>query len=116
MIALNLEGKGKNPVEIRVNTRDKRQIWVSANASKIEYEGRTATLTTLRDMTADKAKDAALEAAERSRMQLLDAASESIFIIQDEKFVYVNPAGARAAGLSQAADDRALCPRLRPSG
>ena len=57
-IALNLEGKGKNPAEIRVITSDKRQIWVSASASKIEYEGRTATLTTLRDITADKAKDA----------------------------------------------------------
>ncbi|HWR69439.1 MAG TPA: PAS domain S-box protein, partial [Dehalococcoidia bacterium] len=79
----------------------KREIWVSATASKIEYEGRTATLTTLRDITADKAKDAALKAAEESKLRLIYAAAESIFVVQDWKVVYVNPAGAAAAGLPQ---------------
>ncbi len=101
MIALNLEGKGKNPAEIRVVTRDKRILWVSATATTIDYEGRTATLTTLRDITADKAKDAALKAAEESKLRLIDAAAESIFVVQDRKMVYVNPAGARVAGVSQ---------------
>jgi PAS domain S-box-containing protein/putative nucleotidyltransferase with HDIG domain len=100
-IALNLQGEGRNPAEIRVITRDKRNIWVSATANTIDYEGRTATLTTLRDITADKAKDAALKAAEESKLQLIDAAAESIFVVQDWKMVYVNPAGAAVAGLSQ---------------
>jgi PAS domain S-box-containing protein/putative nucleotidyltransferase with HDIG domain len=100
-IALNLQGEGRNPAEIRVITRDKRNIWVSATANTIDYEGRTATLTTLRDITADKAKDAALKAAEESKLQLIDAAADSIFVVQDWKMVYVNPAGAAVAGLSQ---------------
>ena len=101
MIALNLQGEGKNPAEIRVITRDKRNLWISATATTIDHEGRTATLTTLRDITADKAKDAALRAAEESKMRLIDAAAESICIVQDGKMVYVNPAGAAVAGLSQ---------------
>jgi len=100
-IALNLQGEGSNPAEVRVITKDKRTLWVSATATTIDYEGRTATLTTLRDITADKAKDAALKAAEESKLRLIDAAAESIFILQDAKVVYVNPAGAKMAGISQ---------------
>ncbi|MBN2098835.1 MAG: PAS domain S-box protein, partial [Dehalococcoidia bacterium] len=101
MIALNLEGKGPNPAEIRLVSRDKREIWVSATATRIEYEGRTATLATLRDITADKAKDAALRAAEESRLRLMDAAAEAITIVQDGELVYVNPAVARGAGIPE---------------
>ncbi len=75
--------------------RDKREVWVSATATKVDYEGRTATLATLRDITADKAKDAALRAAEESRLRLMDAATEAITIVQDGKLVYVNPAVAK---------------------
>ena len=32
---------------------------------------------------------------------MIDAAAESIFVVQDGKMVYVNPAGAAVAGLSQ---------------
>ena len=99
MIALNLEGKGQNPAEIRVVTKDRRNLWISATATRVDYEGRTATLTTLRDITADKAKDAALLAAEESRLQLMDASSEGITIVQDGKLVYVNSAIAQGAGI-----------------
>jgi PAS domain S-box-containing protein/putative nucleotidyltransferase with HDIG domain len=101
MIALALEDKGRNPAEIRVMTRDKREVWVSATATKIDYEGRTATLSMLRDITSEKAKDTALQAAEESKMRLMDAAAEAITVVQDGKLVYVNPAVARGAGLSQ---------------
>jgi len=58
-------------------------------------------LSTLRDITEDKLKDAALKAAEESKLRLMDAASEAITIVQDGKLVYVNPAVAKGAGISQ---------------
>ncbi len=101
MIATNIEGRHKDPAEVRVMTRDRRLIWVSATATEVYHEGKAAVITTMRDVTAEKAKDAALRIAEESKMQLIDAASEAIFIVQDGKVVYVNPAGSRGAGLSQ---------------
>ena len=100
-IATNIEGKHKDSAELQVMTADNRRIWVSATATEVYHEGRAAIITTMRDVTAEKAKDAALRVAEESKMQLIDAASEAIFIIQDGKVAYVNPAGARGAGLSQ---------------
>jgi len=101
LIALNLEGKATNAAELRVLTRDKRERWISATATKVEYEGRTAMLSTLRDITSEKAKDAALQAAEESKLRLMDASAEAIFVVQDGKMVYVNPAGAAGAGVQQ---------------
>jgi len=66
LIALNLEGKATNPAELRVLTTDKKERWISATATKVDYEGRTAILSTLRDLTSEKAKDAALRAAEET--------------------------------------------------
>ncbi len=101
MIATNIEGKHKDPAELQVMTRDKRLIWVSATATEFHHDGRSAVITTMRDITAEKAKDAALRVAEESKMQLIEAASEAIYILQDGKIAYVNPAGARGAGLPQ---------------
>ncbi len=100
-IATNIEGKHKDTAELQVMTRDKRLIWVSATATEVFHEGRAAVITTMRDVTTEKAKDAALRVAEESKMQVIDAAGEAIFIVQDGKIAYVNPAGARGAGLSQ---------------
>ena len=101
LIALNLDGKATNPAELRVITRDKRERWISATATKVDYDGRTAILSTLRDITSEKAKDAALRATEEGKLRLIDAASEAITIVQDGKLAYVNPALAKGAGISQ---------------
>ncbi|MDM7999587.1 MAG: PAS domain S-box protein, partial [Dehalococcoidia bacterium] len=101
LIALNLEGKGTNPAELRVLTIDKRERWVSATATRVDFEGRTAVLATLRDITADKIRDAELKAAEESKLRLMDAAAEAIAVVQDGRLVYVNRALAEGAGIPQ---------------
>lgn len=101
VIATSIEGQHNDPAELQVLTRDKGLIWVSATAAEFHDDGRPAVIATMRDITAEKAKDAALRMAEESQMQLIDAASDAIYILQDEKIAYVNPAGAKGAGLSQ---------------
>ncbi len=101
MIAGNIEGRHKQTAELQVITRDKKRVWISATATQMQHEGRAAIIATMRDITADKAKDAALRMAEESKMQVIEAAREAIFIFQDEKIAYVNPAAANGVGLLQ---------------
>jgi len=106
MIALNLEGKGSNPVEIRIRTTDGRAIWISATATKIDFEGRTAMLSMLRDITSDKAKDAALKEAEeelkaseeRFRTIIQNAWDAITILDKNYRVIFESPSLARMTG------------------
>jgi len=101
MMAESFERDREIPAKIRIITKDKRDVWVSASGALIEYEGRKATFTTMRDITSEKAKEAALKESENRYWNVIDNASESIFITQDWKIVFANRKGAEVAGLTQ---------------
>ena len=69
--------------------------WVEIHASRIEWEGRPATINFLSDITERKQAEDALRVSEQKYRLVLENAGEVIFIAQDGMLKYVNPAAAR---------------------
>ena len=86
--------------EKRYRHKDGRAVWVSINASIIRDDaGRPLrTLAVIRDITARRAAEEAKRAAEDKYRTLVEQALMGIFIIQNERFVYVNPMFAQIMG------------------
>jgi len=77
--------------DVRVTTRDGREVWVSCICKKIEYQGKPAGLVALREVTDRKrAEERLLASQERNRL-LIENANEGIVVIQDEVLKFANP-------------------------
>jgi PAS domain S-box-containing protein len=102
MMAESFERDRGSPSEIRIMTKDKRMLWVSASVTIIEHEGKKATLTTVRDITSEKAKDAALREAERRYEHLFDGMLDGAVVLDISTFqiALANKAAADMFGFS----------------
>jgi PAS domain S-box-containing protein len=65
-----VEGDLRRTMDVRTIALDGREVWITAVGVKIEYEGETAGLILMQDITAQKTAERALaEAEERQRQQ-----------------------------------------------
>ena len=77
--------------DVRITTKDRGEVWVSCICQKIDHQGRTAGLVTLREVTDRKrAEERLLASQERNRL-LIENANEGIVVIQDEVVKFANP-------------------------
>jgi len=80
-------GKGEQEVhEFRAITKDGREIWLSGMGSRIEYGGKPAVLSSIRDITERKRMDEALRQSEQSYRVLLESTHDSIIVVDAETF------------------------------
>ena len=86
--------------DVRAKTQDGREIWVSALATRIEFQGRVAVLLSLKDITETKQAQEALRQSEELYATMANSAQVGIYIVQDGKFVFVNPQFQQDTGFS----------------
>jgi len=85
----------------RIVKKDGNVRWVELNTVLITWEGRPATLNFMSDITERKQAEEALQESEKKFRVLTETAASGIFILQGEKFVYVNPASEAITGYSR---------------
>jgi PAS domain S-box-containing protein len=86
--------------DVRAKTNDGREIWVSALATRIEFQGRVAVLLSLKDITETKHAQEALRQSEELYQAVANSSQVGIYIVQDGKFVFVNPQFEKDTGFS----------------
>ncbi|HOI72642.1 MAG TPA: PAS domain S-box protein [Syntrophales bacterium] len=95
--------KGENvpdSYEFRVVNRDGGLTWVRLSAVGIPWNGRPAILYLLTDITKRKDAEEELRLSEIKFRALAESTSALIFLIQDTKIQYVNPAFEAVTGYS----------------
>ena len=86
--------------QIRAKTEDGRMIWLTGMGTPIEYEGRSAMLLSLVDMTAAKEAETKLHESEERYRLVVENANEAIVVLQDGLVKFTNPKGAELVGQS----------------
>jgi len=86
--------------EVRAKTNDGKEMWVSALATRIEFQGRVAVLLSLKDITETKQTQEALRQSEELYATMANSSQVGIYIVQDGKFVFVNPQFQEDTGFS----------------
>ncbi len=77
---------------------DSKEFYIEVMLSPIEYGERIAILANIRDISQRKQSDEALRQSEEKYRSLIESSPAAIFIIQEGKFVYINPSGAKKLG------------------
>jgi PAS domain S-box-containing protein len=85
-------GKGGFLDTYRVITADGRKIWVEGIGTTIEYNGRTANLVFLREVTDRKKKEEKLDFERRQLLSIFDSIDEAIYVVDPKsyKILYAN--------------------------
>jgi len=86
--------------EVRAKTKDGKELWVSALATRIEFQGRVSVLLSLKDITETKQTQEALRQSEELYAAMANSSQVGIYIVQDGKFVFVNPQFQKDTGFS----------------
>ncbi len=95
------EGKGGFPFEYRIVAKDGTPKWVEALGDKVMFNGRSADLITLRDITRRKEAEQSLsESEERYRQFFEDNISGAYIAKADGKIVACNSAFIRMLGFA----------------
>lgn len=81
--------------------KDGSIIWVEITAHETTFEGRPARFVLVKDITEQRLIQEAYRLAEEKFRTLVELSLIGIYIIQDGKFLYVNPHFAEIAGYSQ---------------
>ncbi|MFZ3168473.1 MAG: PAS domain S-box protein [Candidatus Methanoperedens sp.] len=90
--------------EFRILRKDGKKAIVIMNVGLITYQGKVASMGTVKDITERKrAEEKLLESEERYRL-LVDFATFGIAIHRDHKFVYANPAAMKMLGATKPED------------
>ena len=80
--------------------KDRSEVVVELNASSITFEGRNASLISIRDITDRVKMQADLELSERRFRELTDFLPQTVYELDTEgRLVYMNEAGKTAFGL-----------------
>ncbi len=89
--------------DARAKTNDGREIWVSALATRIEFQGRVAVLLSLRDITERKRAEELLSETEQKFKAIFDNAVDGIVLAdpEDKKFYTCNKMFSQMLGYSQ---------------
>lgn len=80
----------------------KQEFDIEVMLSSIEYGEQKAILANIRNISQRKIAEESLRKSEEKYRSLIEASPAGIFIIVDEVFLYVNPAGAKKLGFSSA--------------
>ena len=89
-------------MDVRVLTRDGRQVWVSAIGVRTEYEGRPAGLVSMRDVTAQKDAERAFQESQEQLMAIFDGVRDGIVLFDLEgKVVLVNKRIVEVSGYTE---------------
>jgi PAS domain S-box-containing protein len=81
--------------------KDGRVIPVEVNARRIEYQGESAILSVVRDITDRKRAEEALRASEEQYRTLVENANEAVVVAQDGMLRFVNPKTMEITGYSK---------------
>jgi len=76
--------------EIRVKTKDGKELWASALATRIKFQGRLAVLLSLMDISDKKRAEEALEEYKEDYATLLENLSDAVFKFKDGVVVWCN--------------------------
>ncbi|PKN33892.1 MAG: hypothetical protein CVU61_11385 [Deltaproteobacteria bacterium HGW-Deltaproteobacteria-19] len=96
-IAANYEGRlgGKDiesAYELRIKGAGGTLKWVTLSVTLIQWNGRPASLNLITDITERKAAENNLRLSELKFRAVTESSSTAIFLIQDTKYIYINPA------------------------
>jgi len=67
-------------------------VRLAVSGSRIEMNGRPATLGVLHDVTAQRCAEEELRRSEQTNRTLMEALADGVFVAQDYHFVFANPA------------------------
>jgi PAS domain S-box-containing protein len=93
-------GASTAPIEHAITRTDGVRRVIEVNSVPIAYDGEAAVQTVARDVTDRRRAEQQLRAAEAKFRGLVEQSLVGIYIIQDNKFSYVNPALADTLGYS----------------
>jgi PAS domain S-box-containing protein len=97
----HMAGREVEPHEYRLVTKDGDKLDVIITTSLIDYEGGSAILGMVTDITRRKKAEQALQESEAQFRALAESAPAAILILAGEQFLFVNPAFEAIAGYSK---------------
>ena len=86
--------------EYRMRRKDGSEIWVEMSIAPFQVGQEALALGVKRDITERKRAEEALQESEARFRMITEGALSGVYIIQDQKFRYVNPALAQIFGYS----------------
>jgi len=98
-----LRGDAELNADIPVMRKDGSVFYADIKGARIRFDGKDAMLGIFRDITARKQAERALVESEQRFRSLVEQAVSGIFILQDDKFAYVNPRVVEILGYDSAA-------------
>jgi len=84
--------------EVRAKTNDGRDIWVSALATRIEFQGRLAVLLSLIDLTERKQMEEEIRESEERFRRLVEEMNDGYCVLQGSRVVFANARSAEMFG------------------
>jgi PAS domain S-box-containing protein len=73
-------------------------VRIAVSGSRIEMDGRPATLGVFHDVTARRSAEDELQLSEQTNRTLMNALADGVFVAQDYHFVFANPALPKMLG------------------
>lgn len=105
--------EGENVVsqyEIELMRKDEARVPIEFNITRVEYEGKPATISFIRDISERKQIELALEKTRSGYQKLIEQASDAIVVTNKEEILYANDALAKLTGYEHAEDIIGLSP------
>lgn len=91
----------ENQYEARIVRKDGQVRWVGISVVPIEWNGRTASLGLVSDITSCRQTEEALRRSEEQYRQVVENIGEGILIAQNERLVFVNPSAVALSGYTE---------------
>lgn len=84
--------------------KDGKRFVTEVNVHRAVIDNEMLLMSIIRDITGRKDADNALKESEERYRQIVELSPDMIFVQQDGKFVYINPAGVKLLGAKNAAE------------